>query len=160
MAVQLADFHTRPVAPRAAPTERLASQSDVRVFARVSAERTLSDLRIAERERTHATLASAAWRDASARLAGLEGLPVLPGLAARLFAIFAAPEDRMLLDASLQLAPGYIQVMAAVMDRWLGQRAGALATSSLPDAAVGGLPDSCYMWRSEGAMTARRAGGR
>jgi hypothetical protein len=163
MAIQLADFHTRPVAPGSAPTERLASQSDVRVFARVGARaRTLSDLRIADRSRTHATLASASWRDASARLAGLEGVPVLPGLAKRLFEIFAAPEDRMLLDASLQLAPGYIQVMAAVMDRWLGRPGGPAALSAAASAGadtgpVGGLPDSCYMWRSGGPMAARRA---
>ena len=113
--------------------------------------------------RTLDTLATATWRDQSARLATLEGLPMIPGLARRLFGLLDAPEDRLLLDATLQLAPGYIQVMAAVMDRWLGQRKQeapvdefAPVTTMAEVGSVGGLPDSCYMWRAEGPMASMR----
>ena len=167
MAVQLADFHTQPLAADAPPTQRLASQSDVRLFVRTSGpDRKLSDLRMADRERSPESLATA-WRDVSERLATLVGVPMVGGLAARLFAIFDQPEDRLLLTAGLQLAPGYIQVMAAVMDRWLAQlnqdqparEAPALGGSGRIDVgSIGGLPDSCYMWRKDGPMASIRAG--
>jgi hypothetical protein len=88
------------------------------------------------------------------------------GLAKRLFGIFGAPEDRLLLDASLQLAPGYIQVMAAVMDRWLSQIVRRDPDAELPIVGgsrlaltnpIGGTPDSCYMWRSDGPMMKLRS---
>ncbi|MEE2674349.1 MAG: DUF2889 domain-containing protein [Myxococcota bacterium] len=164
MAIQLADFHSQPLAPGAAPTQRLAGQWDARVFARATgAQRTLSDLLLADRMRTGDTLATASWRDQSGRLATLEGSPIIPGLARRLFEVFDAAEDRLLLDACLQLAPGFIQVMAAVMDRWLsGGVPEAPGTVPGPSAAmaeagsIGGLPDSCYMWRAGGPMASMR----
>lgn len=165
MVVQLADFHTRPLERGAPPTDRLAGQWDARVFARATGpDRILSDLALADRERARDTLATATWRDHSARLAALEGVPMIPGLARRLFEIFAASEDRLLLDATLQIAPGYIQVMAAVMDRWLGQAkqegardAAAPRTTMAEVGNVGGMPDSCYMWRSDGPLASMRA---
>ncbi len=151
MVVQLADFHTQPLEPGAPPTDRLAGQWDARVFARASGpKRVLLDLQLADRVRTRDTLATATWRDQSSRLATLEGRPMIPGLARRLFGLLDAPEDRLLLDATLQLAPGYIQVMAAVMDRWLGQRKQeapvdefAPVTTMAEVGNVGGRPDSC-----------------
>lgn len=165
MVVQLADFHTHPLEPGMAPTQRLAGQWDARVFARASGpERILSDLQLADRKRTRDTLATATWRDHSPRLAGLDGLPMIPGLARRLFGLFDAPEDRLLLDTTLQIAPGYIQVMAAVMDRWLTQvKRDAPKDDSAPRTTmaevgnVGGMPDSCYMWRADGPMASMRS---
>lgn len=161
LAVQLADFRTRPLPPEAPPSRRLAGQWDVRIFARTEGpERRLAGLRIAERERDAGSLGEARWRDQSARLAPLEGETIFGGLARRLLAIFDAPADRLLLDAGLQLAPGYIQVMAAVMDRWLARSGGAPAPG--PESAagpVGGMVDSCYMWRSDGPMLHLRGAG-
>jgi hypothetical protein len=168
MAVQLADFHTRPIAPDVSPSARLAGQWDARVFARAAGTaRTLRELRAARRARSFETIGTAAWHDESDRLAPLEGVPMVPGLAKRLFAIFDRPDDRLLLDATLQLAPGYIQVMAAVMDRWLAQAkqggrppdlSGPSGRTSMSDAGnIGGMPDSCYMWRSDGPMASMRA---
>jgi hypothetical protein len=154
MAVQLADFHSRPGPAPAMSIERLAGQWEVRAFARVAGPtRALSDLVLATRERSNATLAEARWRDRSDRLAPLAGGSVAGGLARRLFDTFAQPEDQLMLDATLQLAPGYIQVVAAVVERWLQQRRaeGARGTGP-PDAAIGGMADSCYMWRSDGRM--------
>ncbi len=164
MAVQLADFHTRPLEPGAPPTGRLAGQWDARVFARASGpERTLSDLQLADRTRTRDTLATATWRDQSARLGALEGVPLIPGLARRLFGLFDSTEDRLVLDATLQLAPGYIQVMAAVMDRWLAQvkqeapKGGPAPKTTMAEVGnVGGMPNSCYMWRTEGPLASMR----
>lgn len=159
LGVQLADFHTRPVPPEAPPTRRLAGQWDVRLFARSEGpERRLAGLRLAERERDDRSLAQARWRDRSDRLAPLEGAPIFGGLARQLLAIFDGPDDRRLLDAGLQLAPGYIQVMAAVMDRWLARPGQAGVAGAEPAAGpVGGMADSCYMWRRDGPMLRLRS---
>jgi hypothetical protein len=165
MAVQLADFHTLPLERDAPPTQRLGGQWDARVFVRASGpERRLSDLCIADRERSHQTLTTATWRDASERLAPLVDVPIVPGLARRLFEIFQDADDGLMLDAALQLAPGYIQVMAAVMDRWISQkkqdepeRVPVPGRSTMVEVGnIGGLPDSCYMWRSEGPLVQMR----
>jgi hypothetical protein len=165
MVVQLADFHSQPLEAGAPPTQRLASQADVRLFARAAGpERKLSDVRVADRERSYETLATAEWRDVSDRFAGLVGAKMVGGLAGKLFSILDQPADRVLLDACLQLAPGYIQVLAAVMDRWLVQMkqvsSGAGDAEISPGIAeadnVGGLPDSCYMWRSDGPLVSLR----
>ena len=58
-----------------------------------------------------------------------------------------------LLDALLMLAPATIQCMASFIDTWTQvpwMRAGGNET--------GGYPDSCYMWRRDGALGAKRFG--
>ena len=66
----------------------------------------------------------------------------------------------------LQLAPGHIQVLAAIMDRWYAE-AGAASVSGreggaeLPEIGrIGGMQDSCYMWRKDGPLAATRTFGR
>jgi hypothetical protein len=161
MAIQLADFHTQALDAGAPPTQRLAGQWDTRVFARATGpQHLLSDLQLADRTRTGNTLTTATWRDQSPRLQAIEGVPVMPGLAQRLFANFDPEQDRLLLDACLQLAPGFIQVMAAVLDRWLTQTKQPESSSKAAMAEmgqVGGMPDSCYMWRAEGPLASLRA---
>ena len=164
MAVQLADFHSLPLAPGAPPTQRLAGQWDARAFGRVAGpERGLSGLRLANRTRTRDTLTTAQWSDQSSRLAPLEGAPIMPGLARRLFELLDAADDRLLLDACLQLAPGFIQVMAAVMDRWLAQGKQEVPSNQPAPGAtmaeggnVGGMSDSCYMWRAGSPLESMR----
>jgi hypothetical protein len=58
----------------------------------------------------------------------------------------------------LNLAPGVIQCLAALSDRLVahfsGGRAGA---GALPrELSVGGQPDSCWMWRSDGPLARAR----
>ena len=45
------------------------------------------------------------------------------------------------------LAPTFIQVCGTMSDGWLARA--AAADSIL---GMGGLPDSCYMWRRDGAL--------
>jgi hypothetical protein len=163
LGVQLADFHTRPSASVEMPLERLALESDARVIARIA----MPDHRIHEiagsvRDRTGTDLL-AGWIDRSAWLTPLVGTPIMAGMARPLFAI--AREHGMepwLLDAALQLAPGHIQVMAAVAERWftnsggLGEAAGSDPRGSAPAAPVGGMLDSCYIWRDGGPLAAGR----
>lgn len=153
MAVQLADFHSRPGPAPPMSLERLAGQWEVRFFGRVSGPKlALSKLLLAERERSAETLGSSDWVDLRDRVSALEGSSAAGGFAKRLFETFDGAEDTLLLDATLQLAPGYVQVMAAVMDRWLAKRRDDAEKPGPPAGAIGGMADSCYMWRSEGQM--------
>ena len=128
---------------------------------------TLDDLKLAERFRDAESVGSATWSDRSERLRGLEGSPILPGLARRLFELLGStPRDALLLNAMLQLAPAHIQVLAAVMDRWYterwytekGEAAGKRPRPSEgPEVGkIGGMPDSCYMWRRDGPLAGLR----
>jgi hypothetical protein len=161
LGVQLADFHTRPSASVEMPLERLALESDARVIARISMpEHRIHEVACSVRERSGTDL-SAPWTDRSEWLAPLVGAPIMSGLASSLFAI--SREHGMepwLLDALLQLAPGHIQVMAAITERWFTTPTGSGADpdggARAPAAPVGGMLDSCYIWRDGGPLSAGR----
>ncbi|NRA03611.1 MAG: DUF2889 domain-containing protein [Myxococcales bacterium] len=166
LAVQLSDLHTRPAAEVELPLERLADQFEVRLLAKVQQPAfAISELRAAVRRRSARTFSDAEWQDASARLGELEGSSLGAGFARTLFEVVGRdPVDAPLLDALLQIAPGHIQVLAAISERWLhaiASGAGAAALRSDGDApavaALGGMPDSCYMWRSDGPLHAIRS---
>jgi hypothetical protein len=159
--IQLADFLTAPAAAVASPLDRLALQSDARAYAVISRESlTLESLKTGTRERSGRNLGAARWQDRDAALSELVGAPIMGGLAGRLFSLLgSAPGDRLLLDALLQLAPGYIQIMATMMEKWLLGEASPLRVVEDGEpsmASVGGTPDSCYMWRTGGPLTATR----
>jgi hypothetical protein len=163
VAIQLADFMTRPLGVVSHPLERLALQHDARAYAQVARPTLkISELSAAQRERDCATIHSAQWQSLDAEVSGLVGSAVMGGLAGQMFSCFGArPERRLLLDCLLQLAPGYIQTMAAVMERWYVPSGRSMRMQS-PDGepsvgSVGGTPDSCYIWRSGGPMSAQRS---
>src|SRR5262249_1160657 len=111
-------------------------------------------LRAAERE-SGRDVFYGAWRDRSEPLADLAGRSALSGMAAALFErIGARASDRPLLDALLNLAPTLIQCVPPVMERWQS-RPGAARPGMM---AGGGMTDSCYMWRSGGALNKRLVG--
>jgi hypothetical protein len=161
VAIQLSEFRLGPAAEVSLPLERLAHQREVRVLARLDrALARLVRLDASERERDVATL-DAPWRSRRERVAGLEGSPALRGLAARVLAVLGDDAaDAALRDALLNLAPGVIQCLAAFSHRLVTAFAGGAAGArEIPrELSVGGYPDSCYMWRSEGPLAkARRA---
>lgn len=161
LVVQVGDFHSRPEPTARGPVERLAREDSVRAFTRVNlADLLMQDVAAAARTRTAESL-GADWQDLHTVIAPLEGAPLVPGLAPRLFGLLGSePEHGLLLDTLLQLAPGYIQVMAAVTDRWLATRAagapGGDPDATLSGSAMGGMVDSCYMWRAGGPLASRR----
>jgi hypothetical protein len=160
IAVQLHDFHGRPVEGDVGPLERFALHDEVRIFARVeSTSLVVSELRAFERIREAGNLATATWRDRSHDVAPLVGGLVIPGLAGRIFAAVAdAPENALLRDALLQLAPGHIQIMAALTDRWFARMQESHASGPVaadpgpPVGSLGGMADSCWMWRRGGVL--------
>ena len=164
LAVQFHDFHGHPDEGVENPLDRFVRQDELRIFARVETPSlAMTDLRAFERIRERDTLMTADWEDRAAAIAELVGKPIIPGLAGRIFETLpATPENAVLRDALLQLAPGQIQVMAAMTDRWFSRASDAEVSDSASRdrgpqvASIGGMADSCYMWRAGGALAKAR----
>lgn len=152
---QLNDLHCAPAGPLARPLERLAAQREIVVRATLAMpDLAIETIDASERVRRPADLVEADWRSLQDRVAPLVGLPLRPGVSGALLRHFADPSaDAPLRDALLQLAPALIQCFAA-LDLWSTRLADAGA-----GAPTGAFPDSCYMWRSGGALQAGRIGG-
>jgi len=162
LCAQLGDFYTRPGGEIRSPMARLSHQHDVRIDVTVEAgTRALRGLRVAERTRDSDTLHTAPWHDRLPELDGFEGAPIAPGMARRVLSTFGDGSDRLeLRDLLLQLAPGYIQVLAAISERFYGATKRA---EQKPDAGdgkgvemLGGMADSCWMWRTDGPLMLKR----
>jgi hypothetical protein len=153
LAAQLNDVHFAPAPALARPMERFAEDVGVQVLTEVDlAGMTLGETRAAERRRTGGNLA-VAWQPRDERTAWMTGARLTGGITSELFTRLGTdPEERPLLDTLLMLAPALIQCMAALSDVWL---ASAQANPSL--VGMGGMADSCYMWRSGGALQRARA---
>ena len=149
LTLQLNDLHLAPAPPLAKPLDRLAAQREITARAELNMrELTLRALVVRERVRTPSNLSEAVWRDRSAEIEPLLGASLRAGISARIFAAVAASPLR---DALLQLAPAMIQCFAA-LDIW------AMMPGGGPAAETGGLADSCWMWRREGALQKSRGG--
>jgi hypothetical protein len=153
IAVHLSDFHTAPRARVTRPPERLARHDEVRALARIEMRGPrLTSLRAGGRSRTPGE--AGAWRDLAPELEGLAGMPVLSGLAAELLRRFGArPDLRLLLDALLNVAPGFIQCAPPLLDPIFSGAGRERSTDAARALGIGGLPDSCYMWRRGGALS-------
>jgi hypothetical protein len=159
LAVALMDYHSTPLAVAREPFELLGCQREVRVLVTVDiSELRIVELTAGERERTYATLGSATWKSHDAKIEGLVGRPILPGLGTELRRRLSDdPEAVLLLDAMLQLAPGFVQCTPALTDRMLERfgrgRAEGGEKPRIPSfLAMGGATNSCYVWREDGPM--------
>jgi hypothetical protein len=156
LTLQMSDLSFAPAPALAPPMDRFAEQLEVRVAATV----TLSDLTVlaidaSERSRDADDFSRARWTSRSATVAPLRGMSLRAGVTAALYRELGhTAADRPLLEALLQLAPTTVQCFAAFADRWAEQGGGNKAARE-----TGGLPDSCYMWRSDGALIRRRTEG-
>lgn len=161
---QLSDVHSRPHHAVDSPLDRLERHAEARVVARVEIPSfRVGELRAAQRVRSLPNLSDAAWDECSERLAPLVGQPIVPGMGRRIRELLADDEDVVRLrDALLQLAPGHIQVLAAITDRWFTQvretpsAGGSPGKQGPPVGALGGMVDSCYMWRTGSALIGER----
>jgi hypothetical protein len=163
--LQLADTLTRPVDAAARATERLELSHEVKALVRIDRKRfRVERLDAMERQRGHDSLGSLEWKLYTERVAPLVGSPVIPGMAGRVFGLLGDdPDARPLVDLLLQLAPGFIQIVATLMDDYFQQRedssSGPAAKTSLARpgvAALGGNTNSCYMWRQDGHLERTR----
>lgn len=154
LALQLTDLHHAPAPPIAPSMARFADELEIRARADVDLGRfAFGDIQLGERRRDRATLESAPWRDRTDVAESLVGQSLARGVSQTLLKrLGATPNDRPLLDGLLMLAPALIQCVAALSDAWP-----ALAAKNEWIVGMGGRPDSCYMWRTGGALqTARR----
>jgi hypothetical protein len=148
LAAQLTDLAFVPAPARARPMARFGAAYELRALADVEwpglAVRALA---VADRSRAPDTLDVATWASRDDAVADLAGLRLGGGAASTLLARFGDAADRPLLDTLLMLAPALIQCAAALSDPWA-----ALYRTNPSEIALGGLPDSCYMWRRDGAL--------
>jgi len=151
---QTSDLHFTPAGALVRPMDRFAEQLEVQLIADVEFPAlTVGRLEAAERRRGAADLERATWRDRREAISWLIGRRLGAGVTAELLArLGGAPDDRPLLDTLLMLAPALVQCAAAMSEAW------PLAFRTDPSVvAMGGLPDSCYMWRRDGALDRARA---
>jgi hypothetical protein len=144
--IQLADLGFRPTPPECLPMDRFASQYELRL--RVALEgwpAVIKQVSGGQRHRDRDNFSAAAWEDADQFLGSLVNLNLGKGAAAEIARRLAAnPPAR---DALLMLSPALIQCRAAFPDKWLNQVATAPGHPGLI-----AMPDSCYMWRRDGAL--------
>ncbi len=154
--VALSDSMTRPYAPDRHSLTRVERFHEVKIAATVDRKRFGFDsLEISERLRDADSLEEVAWNDESAAFDSLLGTPVIPGLAKRIFGLTSDDPDRKVLqDALLMFAPGFIQISAAQMDLFFEEQAMARSEGKEPEVArLGGNPGACYMWRENGPIS-------
>ena len=112
----------------------------------------IASLRLGERVRDRSTLATASWRDRTELAERVTGLSLARGVSAALLErLGGAEDDRPVLDGLLMVAPALIQCVAALSDTWP-----VLAAEGRWVVGMGGHPDSCYMWRTGGALQRAR----
>jgi hypothetical protein len=153
LTLQANDLCFAPAAPLAPASDRFAAQREVRVATRLAMpEMRVATMAIGERRRDSQTLESAPWVAREDRARELVGASLRSGISGLLLGRFAdAADDRPLLDALLMLAPATVQCMASFIDTW----------TQVPwlrgaGEETGGYPDSCYMWRRDGALGRKR----
>jgi hypothetical protein len=152
LALQSTDLHLAPTPALAPSMDRFAGAHEVRGLADVDlAGFALERVALGERRRTPETLDRAPWRERADVAAGLAGLSLARGVSAALLERVGDADDRPLLDALLMLAPALIQCFAAMSESWAG-----MAAQNGWLVGMGGRPDSCYMWRKDGALDRAR----
>jgi hypothetical protein len=130
--------------------DRFAAELEVRALAEVDLPAfSLARLSGAERRRRLADLDEAPWAALDERVRGLAGLPLLSGFAPKVMELVGEGDDAPLRDVLLMLAPALIQIIAAMSERWPSD-----AVRNPSFMGTGGMPDSCYMWRRDGALSA------
>jgi hypothetical protein len=157
LAISLMDYHSAPLEGGDRRLDLLGEHHEVRVLAHVGlADLQFQSLEVGERLRTRTTL-DAPWHDRSDQVAGLVGRDIMPGLGTELRGLLGGrPEAARMLDALLQLAPGFVQCTPALSDRMFdrvtAEQAQGVSHGMPKFLAAGGGTDSCYIWRQGGPL--------
>lgn len=150
IAIQLTEMQYAPAAGIAQPMSRFGAQLEMRALVQIDlATLSLGAAEMSERRRGFGEIADAEWRDRSDVAGRLVGDPAMHGSSAILLARLAeAPaDDAPLYDALLMMPPTMIQCFATLSDAWL-----LSARDADTFIGMGGIVDSCYMWRRGGAL--------
>ncbi len=148
MVGQLTDLAFRPAAAVAPPLERFGGLYELRLAAEVESERfSITSLRAADRHRSIDGVATP-WRDLGSDVDDLVGTELRAGVSGTILRQLAGrSEAQPLLAALLNLTPAYYQCLAN-----LGEDAPFDVRHRADVVGMGGLPGSCYMWRTDGAL--------
>ena len=88
------------------------------------------------------------WEDLTPLLAPLVGVGAMRGLSHRVLELFSEqPEQQPLQDVLLSVGPALIQCLGSMAGRMAENQSGP---ASAPISALGGMSDSCYLWRVGG----------
>ena len=148
MVGQLTDLAFRPAAAVAPPLERFGGLYELRLAAEVESERfSITSLRAADRHRSIDGVATP-WRDLGSDVDDLVGTELRAGVSGTILRQLAGrSEAQPLLAALLNLTPAYYQCLAN-----LGEDVPFDVRHRADVVGMGGLPGSCYMWRTDGAL--------
>jgi len=150
LAVQLSDLSSAPAPAGATPAERFTGHYELRLEIELRGwPATITAIRGAQRRRTPAGFADAAWEDCAALLDQVRELSLGKGANRELNQRLAG--NPPLRDAMSMLVPALIQCRASFPDKWLNR---AATTPGHP--GLIGMADSCYMWRRGGALERQR----
>lgn len=155
LTLQANDLLLAPAAADAPASDRFAAQLELRAQCRLGVPMMdVAELALEERRRTSADFETAVWCERSDRTTPIVGASLRSGISSLLLRQFSdAGDDRPLLDALLMLAPATVQCMASFIDTWT-----QVPWMRGDGSETGGYPDSCYMWRRDGALGKKRFG--
>jgi len=148
--VQLNDVHSLPGAQVVTPLDRFLRQHEVRLLGRVNIENMqFVSMQGDERERSAENLSEARWQNLDSALAPLIDHSALRGLARTVMERYGGDFPATpLRDALLFVAPGIIQCLAVNAQRMVEAPRKSGQTPAIQQ--LGGMPDSCYIWREGG----------
>jgi len=146
---QLNDVHTKPQRQTKNLLDRLAFQSELRLRADIQMpSMTFEKLESEHRQRTGDSLVDATWEELSPQLSPLLGLGALQGLSHRVLELFSEQADMQpLQDTLLSVGPTLIQCLGSMAGRMAENTS---SHASGPISALGGMSNSCYLWRVGG----------
>ena len=146
---QLTDLHTRPRQQAEGPLGRLASLGELRLLADVDMPSlSFRALEGEQRSRTEVSMREVRWRNLAEELAPLQGEVALHGLSQKVLELFGSDaEAQPLRDVLLSVGPCLIQCMGSMVGRMMERAPGQ---DGNPIGRLGGMSDSCYIWRAGG----------
>ncbi|MEE3328556.1 MAG: DUF2889 domain-containing protein [Myxococcota bacterium] len=143
----LNDIYTRPQEEAHDLLDRLAFQRELRFWGEIGMPSMSFDVLESE-QRKRSSLTAADWEDLSPLLSPLLGVGAMQGLSHRVLDLFSErPDMQPLQDILLSVGPALIQCLGSMAGRMAENQPGQAAA---PISALGGMNNSCYLWRVGG----------
>lgn len=149
----LNDIHLRPKAAVRDFLDRLATQREIRFLADVGLPSMGFDVLEAE-QRKRESPDALPWEDLTPVLLPLRGVGAMKGLSHRVLELFSDQSDmHALQDILLSVGPALIQCLGSMAGRMAEKQSGDAVA---PISALGGMNNSCYLWRVGGPSLQHR----
>lgn len=146
---QLTDIHTRPKVEAQGVLGRLACLRELRLLAEVEmSSLCFGRLEGEWRSRTDTSMREASWGNLADELAPFQGEVALHGLSHQVLQLLGSDGELLpLRDVLLSVGPMLIQCMGSMAGRMMERESGE---DGNPIGRLGGMADSCYIWRAGG----------